>query len=62
MTMEDTSQSKDGNKSKNRLFPSFTKNKITLTINYILKLQRIPAHIAEPITPEELQAIACINK
>ena len=27
-----------------------------------LKLHRIPAQIAEPITPEELQAMACMSK
>ena len=29
---------------------------------YIIKLHSIPAQIADPMTPEELQAMACISR
>ena len=39
--------------------PVFTEHGFQETI---MKLHSIPAQMAEPITPEELQAIACISK
>jgi hypothetical protein len=42
---------------------SMTDKRQYLPGNYrIMKLHKIPAQIADPITPDALQAIACINK
>jgi hypothetical protein len=35
---------------------------VGILIRYNRKLQRIPAQIAEPMTPEELQAMACMSR
>ncbi len=50
------------NKQKKGLSKPTTLYNICIDVYYIKKLNKIPAATAEPITPETLGAIACINK
>ena len=40
----------------------FTRVLMPGSFGYTKKLHKIPAQMAEPITPEELQAMACISR